>query len=114
MTQHNVYRRPQTVREYGYIDGHLVEQPGTANGFLLGWEAIDDEAEAIARRRPPKYVVIGEFVRADGMRFPELAISKAYMNWAGYVQDGPYLPSGGDLPPRKSWRSRHVALEVPA
>lgn len=87
MTKHNVYRKPQTVREYGYAEGRPVEQSGSPSGFLLGWDAIDDQADAVAKRRPPMYVVIGEFER-DGARYPELVVSATYMEWAGYVRSG--------------------------
>ena len=82
MTKHHVYRKARTVREYGYVDGRPVEQEGAPSGFLLGWEAIDDQAEALVQSRPPMYVVIGEWERTDGMRFPELAISQVYARWA--------------------------------
>ena len=48
MTTRNVFRHPRPVRDYGYSDGELVKEPGSPSGFLLGWEAIDDQAEAPA------------------------------------------------------------------
>lgn len=79
MTKHNVYRTPRTVREYGYEDGQPVAQPGSPSGFLLPWDAIMDQAAAVTERRPPAFVVVGEFVRDDGMRFPELATPTSHI-----------------------------------
>ena len=79
MTAHRVFARPRTVREYGYLDGQPIEQPGSPNGFLLPWDAIDDQALAIVERRAPAFVVLGEYERSDGLRFPELAVTTSHI-----------------------------------
>lgn len=79
VTGHRTFRFPVPVREYGYTDDTLIPQPGSPSGFLLPWDAIEDQAQAVSERRPPAYVVIGEFTRADGMRFPELGVTTAYI-----------------------------------
>jgi hypothetical protein len=76
---HRTFIPPRTVREYGYMDGELVEDLASPSGFLLPWEAIDDQAQAIATRRAPSFVVVGEFVRDDGTRFPELGVTTAHI-----------------------------------
>lgn len=87
MTERLKYNRARTVREYGFRDGALIEQIGTPSGFLLPWDAIDDDADAVVNRRPPMYLVVGEYV-TDGIRYPELVVSDAYMKWAGNYRDG--------------------------
>jgi hypothetical protein len=77
------FRPPRSVRAYGFRDGQPIPQEGGPSGFLLSWVALDDEAEAEARGRPSQFVVTGEIV-SDGIRHPILAISDAYMKWAGY------------------------------
>lgn len=77
--RHRSFRPPQTVREYGYVDGVLATEPRSSSGFLLPWEAIDDQAEAIAEKRAPAFVVVGEFVDDDGTRYPELGVTTGHI-----------------------------------
>jgi hypothetical protein len=76
---HRTFRPPRAVREYGYVDGDLVVDEESPSGFLLPWEAIDDQAIATATRRAPAYVVVGEFVRDDGTRYPELGVTTQHI-----------------------------------
>lgn len=87
MTERRWFSRAKSVREYGFNGSSLIEQPGTVSGFLLPWDAIDDDADAVVNRRPAMYLVTGEFV-TDGIRHPLLAVSDAYMKWAGFQRDG--------------------------
>lgn len=77
--KHRTFSPPRSVREYGYMDGTLVVDERSPSGFLLPWEAIDDQAEAIANRRAPAFVVVGEYERDDGTRFPELGVTTAHI-----------------------------------
>lgn len=79
MTHYHAFTRPRTVREYGYMDGRPVVQEGTGSGFLLPWDAIDDQAAAVVERRAPAFVVVGEYEREDGVRFPELATTRIHI-----------------------------------
>jgi hypothetical protein len=85
---HRKFARPKSVEEYGFEDGRAVDQAGTPSGFLLPWEAIDDVARAKTEHRPQMLVVVGEWVREDGVRFPELVVSERFMLHRGYVRDG--------------------------
>lgn len=87
MTEYHHFTHPQSVRDYGFRDGRPIDQPGSPSGLLLSWDAIDDVAAAVVERRPPMYVVAGEYVR-DGIRYPHLLIGAAYMKWAGYERTG--------------------------
>ena len=84
---HRRFYPPRSVNEYGFDARGAIVQEGSPSGFLLPHEAIADHAESIVKARPPMYVVTGEYVRNDGMRFPELAVSKAYAEWAGYEEE---------------------------
>lgn len=73
------FRPARSVREYGYdADGPIV-QDGTPSGFILPWEAIDDQAEAVVMHRPPAFVVTGEHVRDDGVRFAEIGVTTGHI-----------------------------------
>jgi hypothetical protein len=87
-TRLDKFTLPMSVRAYGYRNGRPIVQEDSPSGHLLPWEALDDEAEALVSDRPARYVVTGEYVRADGVRFPVLAVSDAYMKWQGYERDG--------------------------
>lgn len=77
--KHRTFRPSRSVREYGYVDGALIVDESTTSGFLLPWEAIDDQAEAVANRRLPAFVVVGEYERDDGIRYPELGVTTAHI-----------------------------------
>lgn len=97
MTQHNVFRPARSVREYGFDANHRpIEQKASPSGYLLPWEAIDAEAEAVSTRSRCQFVVRGEWVRDDGARFPELAVDPEWMHDQGFVhvvKGGWHLPS---------------------
>jgi hypothetical protein len=79
---------PETLRQYGHdAAGELIRQ-ATPSGFLLPWDAIDAESTALSRHEPCQYLVIGETVRDDGVRFPELGINPVWMEHRGYVRSG--------------------------
>jgi hypothetical protein len=71
----STYRRiwpHQTIEEYGMNGGRFIPQPGSVSGFLLDFGAIDEHAWAVNHHAPSRYVVIGETIRDDGVRTPEL------------------------------------------
>lgn len=86
-TIHRRFDPPRSTYEYGFDGRGAIVQEGSPSGFLLPHEAIDDHAESIVKSRPPMYLVTGEYVRDDGIRFPVLEVSPAYVRWAGYVTD---------------------------
>lgn len=79
MSGYRAFRPPQSVRDYGYVDGDLVVEPRSPSGYLLPWIAVDDQTDAVRERRAPAYVVIGEFIRDDGMRAPDLAVTTGHI-----------------------------------
>jgi hypothetical protein len=83
---YTAFQPPVTLREYGYDDGGLIRQTASGSGFLLPWDAINAEADAVSRREPCRYVVVGETLRADGARFPELGVTSAWLRHRGYVR----------------------------
>ena len=83
----NTFDPPRTLRGYGFDANHRpVVQAESPSGYVLPWEGIDAEADAVSSRGPCQFVVIGEYVRDDGARFPELAVNPAWMRDQGYVR----------------------------
>lgn len=88
MTTHNVFRPARTVRAYGLdVNGALIPQPDSPSGWLLPWEAIFADSDALTSGRPCQYLVIGEYVRDDGIRFPELGVNPAWLHEQGFVHN---------------------------
>lgn len=85
-TVRRIFRPALTPRVYGYTNNQPTDQPGTASGYLLPWDVLDDEAERVVSGRPPMYVIVAEIV-TDGVRHPEVAVSHDYMTWAGYHRE---------------------------
>src|SRR4051812_23361796 len=97
--EYHRFARARSVHDYGYRDGKpIMAEPGIP---LLPWEAIDDLAQANIAGRPPMYLVIGEdvgearelllgrkFMDFPARTYPRLAVSDAYMKWAGYERTG--------------------------
>ncbi len=73
MSTYRKFRRPRSIEEYGFDADGPIRQPDSPSGFLLGWDALDAHAEAVTSSRWCPYIIVGETVRDDGMRFPELA-----------------------------------------
>jgi hypothetical protein len=93
MTQHNIFWPARTVRSYGFDANHRpIEEAASPSGYLLPWEAIDAEADAVSTRRPCQFVVVGEYVRDDGVRLPELGVNPDWMHDQGFVhvKKGPW------------------------
>ena len=76
---YRAFHPARPVREYGFVDGQPVLDETTASGYLLPWEALDDQAQAVATRRAPAYVVVGEFIRPNGTRYPELGVTTQHI-----------------------------------
>lgn len=85
--QVRTFRPAKSPRAYGYADGRPIEQPGSPSGYLLPWDVLDDEAEVVVSGRPSMYCITGETV-SDGILHPEIAVTDAYMKWAGFHRDG--------------------------
>lgn len=87
MNTRNYFDPPRPLRDYGFDVNHRpIVQAGSLSGYLLPWDALDAEAAAVSGRNPCQFVIIGETVRVDGVRFPELGVNAAWMRDQGYVR----------------------------
>ena len=84
--ERRVFAHPKTPKEYGYRDGRPILQEGSPSGYLLPWEVLDDEADAMVAGRPSMYCITGEAQVGD-IRYPFLAVTNAYMCWAGFLRE---------------------------
>lgn len=87
-TEFRRFARPRTVYEYGFDKAGAIKQDGSPSEHLLPWEAIDAHAKSFVTGRPCQYIVVGEFVREDGVRFPDLAINPDWMESFSFRRDG--------------------------
>lgn len=66
------FETPRRAEEY-------IGQAGRYTGFALPGYVYEAIAEAKTRHLPSPYLVIGEWVREDGARWVDCAISKGYI-----------------------------------
>lgn len=84
-TKQRRFSPPRSVYEYGFDADGPIRQAGTVSGCLLGWDALDAHTESLTYGKPCEFVVVGEDIRDDGMRFPILGVSPLYMENLGYT-----------------------------
>lgn len=65
-------------------------QPGPHNGLALTWDVIRAMSESRVSGKPHGYLVQGEWVRRDGVRFLDIAVDRAWVteNTNNQVVDG--------------------------
>lgn len=68
VTEYHRFNPPRRIEEY-------VGQPGHQFGLALPPEGYEAIAEAKMHGGPAQFVVRGEWVRSDGVRYLELAVS---------------------------------------
>lgn len=111
ITTYRAFRPPRSVREYGYDGSEPLDQVGSPSGFRLPWDAIMDQSDARTERRSPMYVVLGEYAREDGYRWPELGVTTAHIE---ANSDHRVHPNGGlrlrcsDLAKCGLWDGKHA------
>jgi hypothetical protein len=85
---HRRFATPRSVYEYGFDKDGPIKQPGSPSDYLLSWDAIDAHTRSFVDGRPCQLIVIGEYVREDGLRFPDLVMNPAWMESIGYRGKG--------------------------